>query len=132
MAVVGDAGTGRGAAVAAALLAAAASCADEQRRKTAAVEALLARGMLANVIRVESFGFAATGDETTAGRVIFYVRGATPAQRTFDARSLGVAGCAAVFIDLDDDADCCCLAAEIGELQAVYGATPFVIYPRSG
>lgn len=85
--------------------------------------------MLDNLVRVESFGMLATGQEETAGRAVLYVKHATEAQRAFCSKDVAWPHSQIIFIDLCDPDDLSYVLAEIAELREVYGVSPRVIYP---
>lgn len=80
-------------------------------------------GFLANVVRIDSFGLCATGDDRLAGRGVFYVYGATEAQREAITSTLP-----AIVIDLESADDVAYVLAARDELLCTYGVEPMTIY----
>lgn len=94
-----------------------------------ALAALAALGMLANVVRVDSFSWGIKQRCFATERMVFCVWGITPQQEAFDPRSLFV-DTEAIFIDLGRADDVAYLLAERDDLYCTYGAEPVTLYGR--
>lgn len=117
-----------GVMVAAAILRIAARYLGQDRALIESVRAILIekvrQGVFSNVVRVDSFGLAATGDTTQFGRLAFYVYGATRLQRDLSRGDEFPWLC----IDLESADDVAYILAARDELHCTYGVEPVTVY----